>query len=331
VDSRDIDWLVPLGLVMTVELFLSRALPIGNLLPTYTLFAIGASLIFAMIAAVRMLVRLYREGERRPASRLLTECWNARWRIAFLLAGLATVTLSACAITALKSQIQRHVPFYADPALANFDRMIFGEDSWRLTHTLFGWAFPELDVLYATWLFGQTATLTGVLFAAPSRFKNQALITHSLIWLLLGIAAAYALSSAGPIFYDQVYGGTRFAELRHLIASSTLTAAPQDYLWKSHEGGTLDFGAGISAMPSLHVAGATWLALVIGAAFPRLKPFIWTYPVLIYLGSMMTGWHYALDGIVGAGGAVLIWKVAGQLANWRSYLPATRTIALQLP
>jgi hypothetical protein len=329
VESRDIDWLVPLALIMAFELALSRSFPIGNLLPTYALFAVAASLIFALIAAARLLFSLYAEGEQHPISRLGKEAWNARMRIGFLLAGLVSVTFSACAITALKSGIQRLVPFYADPALADFDRLIFGEDAWRFTNALFGWTFPLVSTIYGTWLFGQTATLTGVLFAPPSKWKTQALLTHALIWLLLGIVLAYAFSSAGPIFYDQVYGGARFAELRQLMESSTLTAAPQQYLWQAHQSGNLDFAAGISAMPSLHLAGATWLALVIGGAFPRLKPALWVYVALIYLGSLMTGWHYSLDGFVGITGAALIWKAAGRLATWRSRVASFVTPALQ--
>ena len=321
-DSRDVDWFVPLTLVMATELWLARSFPLGSLLTTYGMCAAGAALIFAFGAVIRHVVVLYRQGEQRPMERIVRGAWADRSRLAFIPAGLVVVTLGACAITALKSGIQAAVPFYADPALARIDRLLLGQDAWRLAHSLFGWAFTPISTLYGTWLLGQTALLTALLFAAPSKFKSQALITHSLIWLLLGIAMAYACSSAGPIFYDQIYGGTRFSGLHQLIAQSALTAGPEDYLWHLHQSGSVQFGAGISAMPSLHVAGATWLALVFGSRFRRFAALGWIYAALIYIGSIMTGWHWAMDGVVGASGALLLWRLAGQVAGWRSHFAA---------
>jgi hypothetical protein len=36
-------------------------------------------------------------------------------------------------------------------------------------------------------------------------------VAYGLIWLLLGVGLAYAVPSAGPIFYDRIYGGHQFA------------------------------------------------------------------------------------------------------------------------
>lgn len=329
-EPRDIDWLAPLSLIMIVELSLAHSFQLGSLWPVYSLFAVAAALTFMFAAAFRLLFRLFKEGEQRPIPRIAREVWNSRSRIAFVVAGLIVVTMNACAITASKAHIQNYIPFYADPVLANLDRAIFGEDAWQWSHALFGWAFKPISAVYGTWLFGQIALVTILLFAAPSKLKTQALIARSLMWLLLGIVLAYALSSAGPVFYDQVYGGTRFEGLQRLIESDFATAAPEQYLWDVHQRGGLEFGSGISAMPSLHVAGATWLALVLAAAFPRLAPLGWIYVALIYVGSLITGWHYGLDGIVGVTGVVLIWKLAGQVANWRSHLAQAPAVAALL-
>ena len=62
-------------------------------------------------------------------------------------------------------------------------------------------------------------------------------------------------------------------------------------------------------MPSLHVAVALWLALVIRSYLPRLQFIGWAYFAVILVGSVYLGWHYALDGIV----AVMI-----TLACWRA-------------
>ena len=70
-------------------------------------------------------------------------------------------------------------------------------------------------------------------------------------------------------------------------------------------------GGGISAMPSLHVAIAVLTALCVRDRFPGLQWLPWIYAVIIYIGSIHLGWHYASDGIVSAVGMVAIWKAAG--------------------
>lgn len=322
-ESRDIDWFVPLCVIAAIELLLSGIFAVRQLFPTYMLLAGAAALLFAFGTAVWLVVGLFRHGEEQPIGRLIEMARDGRSRMAYLLLGLIVATVSACAVTALKSGITNLVPFYADPFLAKVDRAIFGEDAWRWTNAVFGWAFLPLSLLYATWLFGQVATTTAVLFSRPSQRKSQALIAHVLMWFVLGIVLAYALSSAGPVFYDQVYGGMEFRGLGGMLARSTLTAGADQYLWHVHQANTVQFAAGISAMPSMHVAGATWLALVLSAACPRLRPACYLYVGMIYLGSMMTGWHYSLDGIVGCSGALLMWKAAGMVARWRGILPVS--------
>ncbi|MCH8197830.1 MAG: hypothetical protein IH904_07085, partial [Proteobacteria bacterium] len=37
------------------------------------------------------------------------------------------------------------------------------------------------------------------------------------------------------------------------------------------------------------------------------------YAVIIFIGSVHLGWHYAIDGYAGIAGTWLIWKFAGQM------------------
>lgn len=324
-DSHDIDWFVPVAAITALELFLSRSLGTVALLPAYFVLISATASIFAFSMVIQRIWRLYRTRDQQPIAELGRAVWRGRGRALFLVGGLLLAILSGCAVTALKARITTAVPFYADPALASIDRMIFGEDSWLWANAWFGWAHVPVVAAYESWMLGQLAAYMALMFAAPSRLKSQSLLAFVLMWLILGLLLAYLLSSAGPIFYDRIYGGTEFSGLQALLQRSPLTAASEQYLWQSHQTGDLQFAAGISAMPSLHVAGATWLALVLSSAFPRLKSVAIAYVALIYIGSLMTGWHYALDGIVGVAGVLAIWKLAGMLANWRchwSFAPA---------
>ena len=74
-------------------------------------------------------------------------------------------------------------------------------------------------------------------------------------------------------------------------------------------------GAGISAMPSIHVAMATTLALL-GWRLGRLWGIAYTlFAVAIFIGSIMLAFHYALDGIAGAAAAAAIWTAAGRMID----------------
>ncbi len=73
--------------------------------------------------------------------------------------------------------------------------------------------------------------------------------------------------------------------------------------------------AGISAMPSLHNASAVLFALL-GWQVSRAHGIALTiFAVLIFLGSIHLGWHYAVDGYLGAALAVVIWWISGKIAT----------------
>ena len=72
----------------------------------------------------------------------------------------------------------------------------------------------------------------------------------------------------------------------------------QDILWKDYASGALDVGNGISAMPSLHVGGATLCALLGCRTNKRLGIALSAYAVILMIGSVHLGWHYAIDGYV---------------------------------
>jgi len=83
----------------------------------------------------------------------------------------------------------------------------------------------------------------------------------------------------------------------------------------------IPFGS-ISAMPSMHVAVATVMALTSWRQNRWLGAAGWLYVLLIFLGSVQLNWHYAVDGYVAVLGTWLIWRASGVLARrWRERLP----------
>jgi membrane-associated phospholipid phosphatase len=183
--------------------------------------------------------------------------------------------------------------YWADPFLANLDRALFGTDPWRLFISFNG---PIIDRAYVTWLPVKFILLVALVCAPESPTKARALLSYFLI-MLTGSIGQYALPSAGPLFHQPV-------PLNQWVADS------RDYLWQAYETGHGRVGSGISAMPSMHVAIAMWMALVVRSYVPKLAVLGLGYLVLIFIGSIALGWHYATDSIAAVGIALLAWNIS---------------------
>lgn len=259
------------------------------------------------------LYRLHRSGEARPLARLAIDLRDNAQRFLAVLVAVQIVALSSSSFSALKAAMPSVVPFHLDPALADLERWMFGTDPWRASHALFGWATPLIDRIYLLWLPTLIIAFYAVLLSRPSALKTRALVSYALAWPLLGTIGAYLLSSAGPIFQKRMFGSDSglIAALEAGGANGSLFA--YEKLWAAHSDGAPLIGGGISAMPSMHIALAAWIALVVRTAHPRLAWVAWAYVAVIWFGSVHLGWHYVLDGAAGIAGIAAIWHISGKL------------------
>ena len=166
-----------------------------------------------------------------------------------------------------------------------------------------------MDWLYATWLPVQSLVLFLVILARPSPGKSRALIAYIVAWFLLGVVAAVLLSSAGPLFYDRLFGGTDFAPLGHTLRArgAWIALAESGRMWTSLASNRPSLVAGISAAPSIHVAISLWIYLNARKLAPRAALPAMLYFLLVWIGSVQLGWHYATDGLAGVIGMLAIW------------------------
>jgi len=320
-------WVIPTLIIILIEyvaaLSIGAAVGFNYSIPFVTFAVLGLFIGGSCIAAaIVTLLGLYAwQGEPRPARRLLA--YRPRFTSFFL--GVVFVTAQMGVLMWLKIMLPIATPFWADPLLAALDHRLFGVDPWRLTHDLFGWASPLIDRAYVTWTPAKFATLALVLAFPEGRRKTQAIIAY---FLMVSTAALgqYLLSSGGPVFYQMLGLGDRFADLPIEPWVETTRA----YLWSDYLRSGGKIGGGISAMPSLHVAVSLWIALVVRSYVPKASLVGWTYFGLIFVGSIHLGWHYALDSIAAVVLALLAWAVACWIASrsWRS-LPAAEPMAAQ--
>lgn len=219
------------------------------------------------------------------------------------------IGIGASLFLPIKYAIPHIVPFWLDPPLAGAERAIFGGDPWLQLDRLLGWAAVPVDRLYALWLPIQSLVLFTVVTLQPSAAKSRALTAYVFAWFLLGVVAAIVFSSAGPLFYDRVFGGTSFEPLGHTLRNrgAWMAIAESDKMWTSLATGNPGIVAGISAVPSIHVAISVWIFLVARTMAPRLAPFALVYALAVWLGSVQLGWHFVVDGLAGALGMLAIW------------------------
>jgi len=230
-----------------------------------------------------------------------------------IIAGTLLVAVGASLFLPLKYAIPAEIPFWLDRPLMVAERAVFGDDPWLVLDRILGWATRPIDWLYGCWLPTQLLIMFSVMLSRPSPAKSRALIAYSLGWFVLGTVAAALLSSAGPIFFDRAFGGSGFAELHDALHArgAWVAIAESDRMWASTGMDRPGLVAGISAMPSIHVAISLWVVLATRQMKPRFAPMAWAYFVLIWIGSVQLGWHYVSDGFVGALGMWVIWRLVG--------------------
>jgi hypothetical protein len=227
------------------------------------------------------------------------------------------------AFTSYKAAIGRIVPFYADPYAAALDRLLHGTDPWRLLQPLIGFpmATTAINFLYNLWFLAMYFVLAIATFAISNQsLRTRYLVTFLLSWAIIGSLFATLLSSVGPCYYQVFYGADPFSGLIAYLDEANRTypvwaRETQAMLFNQDRLQEAGFGAGISALPSMHIA-----IVVLNAVFlwklNRLAGWAaWIFAAIIFIGSIHLGWHYAVDGYAAALLVLAIWKISGLLGG----------------
>lgn len=310
-------WLVYAAAVVAVEYLAAYALGLTfgfpYRIPFDSYFLVAG--LFATAGGVGMLLLRLVGYARRSAISPIAELRKDDWsRMVTFVGGIMLIGMQMAVLMWTKTMMPLVSGFWADPMLARIEADLFGGDLWRLTHQLPDQVSVLLDRTYVTWAPVKFATLFALLLAPASGMKGRLMLTY---FLMVAAAALgqYLAPSGGPIFYQLIGHGDRFAEM----PIEPWAAATRDYLWSDHLRGGGRLGGGISAMPSLHVAIAAWCALVVKRYWPKLAFVGWIYTLLIFVGSVHLGWHYALDGIVSFALLIIAYSVAGLVTEKSDY------------
>jgi hypothetical protein len=239
------------------------------------------------------------------------------------LLALMLLFLHATAFSFFKCMIPDIQPFNWDGWLASCDAAFhFGSQPWEYLQPLLGypWITRSIDFCYILWA---VVVPLGIIWFAigrcGSRLRMQVLLTSVLTWFLLGNVVATMISSAGPCYYQHVAGTEDpFAPLMQYLKQlddryDTYVVGIQAWLWDGFIVRNNTLGYGISAMPSLHVGMTLLLALAASKSHRLIAGVLFLYTIIMLIGSVHLGWHYALDGYVAIAGVCVIWWVVGKL------------------
>lgn len=279
--------------------------------PAYYSYAVRNSTLFfegvLIFALLKLALRIHQSGLRS----LIQGGWSHH-RDGLLaapvlfIAGVASFGLMMSSYTTVKVRIPSIVPFAWDDTFASLDALLFfGTDPWKA----FEWIYEipvllyTVDFLYDLWavlLVGSWVTCF-VLTSIESARRLRYCLTLTMTWFIGGNLIAAIFSSAGPCFYEHVGSDPdRFSDLMGQLRSMPGLRSPgmQDMLWQTFQQDGIGIG-GISALPSMHCATAFLFVLMFGRT-PVWRAVTFGYFLVILCGSVILGWHYLVDGLVGA-------------------------------
>lgn len=249
---------------------------------------------------------------------------------AWVALGAACLALLLPGFGAFKQLLLSGRGFVFDASLAGLERTAFGGASaWQLTHALFGnlWSTLVIGRIYSFWSLIFMAFPMAIPFVTRDGSRRaQMLIAWVLAWLLIGTLAAWAFASAGPCYYNDLVGpdpnfAALNARLRSLAAEARAAGLElsniefQSMLLKAQASGRYAPAGGISAMPSMHVAMATLIALAGWTARRSIGQVLTVYAVVIWIASIHLGWHYAADGPVAAVMMLGVWRLSARIVQ----------------
>ena len=240
---------------------------------------------------------------------------------------LTVIMLMSTAYSYFKSAIPYLQPFAWDPYFDRLDMWLHGGvRPWEWLQPVLGWPLVSsaVNFAYNLWFFIMIGAWLWLAFTLNKKAaRREFLLAFLLTWMIGGSVLATVFSSAGPCYYAHlVPGADPYAGLMNYLRGVDGNWFPiwalntQDMLWQGYidPAGNL---SGISAMPSMHLATAT---LLVPLAFRMDRRIGWAAVVfwlLILLGSVHLGWHYAVDSYAGTALAAGFWWLACRLSGNR--------------
>jgi hypothetical protein len=156
-----------------------------------------------------------------------------------------------------------------------------------------------IDHAYAWFFLGGMVLSYAMLFSAASRRVRVTFMTSTVLMWLAGAWLYMLIPSLGPAY--------AFADIWMPFGKDLpITQSLQAKLMANYRG-VLEMARGreanifpmfgIAAFPSLHIATQTLVAVWMRRVWPAGQVVFGFAAFFVFIGSMITGWHYLIDGV----------------------------------
>lgn len=282
--------------------------PFASLLRVLIVFVPG----FAVQAAIGIAIRA--AIVRRP---YLDAIRSRQW----IIDTVRIVVFSALSVQTycwIKIAIPLLHPRLFDPELWRIDQMLFfGHSPNVFFVTLFGPLLAAFDWSYAN-VFYASLVVAGVFFASsPDPRVRVAFMNSNIAMWLIGAWLYVLVPSLGPAYRFPEVWIPLATMLENTQGLQRILMANYTTVLRYREGiiGPVNILLGIAAFPSLHVAFEVLVFLWMRRLWRYGEIVFGIFAVTIFIGSIVTGWHYLIDGIAGAALAALCYAGAQYAAG----------------
>lgn len=194
-------------------------------------------------------------------------------------------------------------PHLFDQGLWDIDRaLFFGHSPNILFLELFSSMLGFFDWTYANVFVASINIASIVILSAPQRRLRIAFMNSNTLLWLAGAWLYVLVPSLGPAYRFPEVWLPLSAMLAHTQGLQRILMTNYQHVLRFHEGNIL---FGIAAFPSLHVAfevlAWSWMRRISRVMAVAFAAFV----IVIFLGSVITGWHYLIDSLAGVGLAAI--------------------------
>lgn len=261
------------------------------------------ALLYLIIFAAILALKMRRRGEDQ---RLFGPQWRKQIKTRFFswqkIVNLVKVVFLLKITLLIYCNIKQAIPFINenlyDQQLLFVDKIIhLGINPNLLAVNLLGNSVSTrvFDLIYISWYMLKPLVLVYFAIIPAQRVHIRFFTSYFAMWIFGGLFAVL-IPSLGPIFFFPEREW--FSDLHMPFARGL-----QQTLWKHYqlaltfpEKYRVFIYEGIAAFPSLHVGIVALFAVFIWKVNRKAGIVMWIYVGLIQIGSVLLGWHYAIDG-----------------------------------
>lgn len=238
---------------------------------------------------------------------------------AWLLETLRMVLGGAMIVVAygwIKLTVPLYHPRLFDEALWDLDRMLFfgiAPSTFFLDLFNTGSFLRVIDWSYANIFFASASVAYAFFLSAPDRQLRIGFANGNAVLWMLGAWLYLLIPAIGPAYrFPEIW----FAHSESLRVTQTMQALLmrnyQNVLRAANGVAVTEpirIVFGVAAFPSLHVAFQMYVFLWMRRIWTAGQVLFAIFVVTIFLGSMITGWHYLIDGLAGLLMAYLCYRL----------------------